>query len=259
MSSSYKLPFDFILGATIDYYTGKILYSSKLEFGEALANNNAEFLRENSYHGFGTQLGFISSDLSSSLDIENIKDLRLGMVFNYVSSITTDSILSTVSSVGTDVYDEGSFDTKLPFRFGAGLSFRLNDNYLIMADYLYQPWSDFEANKSKSNNLKDLQRISAALEYRDYKNVFGGTFWEQVILRCGLSFEQTQFVVNKNNIDQFSVHAGIGLPVGIGNFLDLSFEYGVRGEAVQNQFKESFYKAAVSINFGELWFQRFDR
>lgn len=107
--------------------------------------------------------------------------------------------------------------------------------------------------------MKDLQRISAALEYRDYKNVFGGTFWEQVILRCGLSFEQTQFVVNKNNIDQFSVHAGIGLPVGIGNFLDLSFEYGVRGEAVQNQFKESFYKAAVSINFGELWFQRFDR
>ena len=257
--SSYKLPFNFILGASVDYYIGKILYSSKIDFGESASGNNAEFIRENSYHGFGTTLGLISSDLSHSIGIDEIKDFRFGLVFNYVSNITTDSTLSTVSSVGTDVYEEGSFDTKLPFRLGAGLSFKLNENYLIIADYLYQPWSDFEASNSKSNSLKDLQRLSAGLEYKDAKSVFNGTFWEQIILRCGLSFEQTQYLINATEIDQFSVHAGVGMPVGVGNFLDISFEYGTRGETGINLFKENFYKAAVSINFGELWFQRFDR
>lgn len=109
-----------------------------------------------------------------------------------------------------------------------------------MADYLYQPWSDFEANNSKSASLKDLQRLSAGLEYRDPKSVFNGTFWEQIILRCGLSFEQTQFVINNNEIDQFSIHAGVGMPVGVGNFLDVSFEYGIRGETGINLFKENF-------------------
>lgn len=259
LGSSYKLPFNFVVGATLEYYTGKISYSSKLDFGGSSSSTNAEFLRENSYSGLGTTIGLISSDLSNSLGIEAIKDLRLGINFNYVSDLTTDSTLSTVSSTGKNDYDKGSFNTNLPYRLGAGLSFKLSEDYLIMADYLFQPWTEFEEFNIKNNNLRDVQRVSVGLEYRDPKAVFSGTFWEQIIFRGGLSFEQTQYEINNTGVDQFSLHCGLGLPIGVGNFLDFAFQYGMRGETGANLFKENFYKAAVSINFGELWFQRFDR
>lgn len=258
IGTSYKLPFDFIVGASLDYFTGAITYSSKLEF-DAFSGSSAEFSRENSYRGLGTSLGLISSDLADILGTENIKDLRFGATFNYVSTLTTDSTLSTVSSTGTNEYLKGSFETKLPYRFGAGFSFRLNEDYLFSADYVFQPWSNYEEHGLNSKNLRDLQRGSIGLEYRDQKAVFGGTFWEQMILRCGLSFEQTQFEINNTGVDQFAIHAGFGMPLGIGNFIDVAFQYGMRGETGLNLFKENFYKAAITVNFGELWFQRFDR
>ncbi|MBU2492991.1 MAG: outer membrane protein transport protein [Bacteroidetes bacterium] len=259
LGTSYKLPFDFIIGASLDYYTGNVSYSSKFNFNQAVSSTNAEFLRENSYRGFGGTFGLISNDLSGIIGSSSIKDLRFGLNFNYISDLTTDSTLSTVSSIGTTVYNKGSFNTKVPYRIGTGFSFNLEESFLIMADYLYQPWSNFEENSQKSYNLKDLQRISAGFEYRNAKKLFGGTFWEQIILRGGLSFEQTQYEINNTGIEQYSLHAGFGIPIGIGNFLDFAFQYGVRGETGANLFKENFYKAAVSINFGELWFQRFDR
>jgi hypothetical protein len=258
IGSSYKLPFDFVIGASLDYFTGAITYSSKLDF-ENSANTDPEYLKEKSYKGLGATIGIISSDLSPSLGINAIKDLRLGINFNYVSNLATDSTLSTISSTGTNEYDKGSFDTKLPYRFGAGLSLRLSEEYLIAADYVFQPWTEFEEYETKLKSLRDLQKVSLGLEYRNPETVFGGTFWEQIILRCGLSFEQTQYEINNTGIDQFSLHAGFGIPVGIGNFMDFAFQYGIRGETGQNLFKENFYKAAITINFGELWFQRFDR
>ena len=259
LGTSYKLPFNFIVGASLDYYTGAITNSSKLDFGDNSSNINAEFLKEKSYSGLGTTIGIISSDLSQIIGSESIKDLRLGLNFNYVSDLTTDSTLSTVSSTGTKVYEKGSFDTKIPFRFGAGFSFKLYDSYLFIADYLFQPWSECVEGNSKSNSLRDLRRFSLGFEYRDQKSMLSGTFWEQIILRGGLSFEETKYEINSTGINQFSIHAGFGVPVGIGNYIDFAFEYGMRGETGIKLFKENFYKAAVSINFGELWFQRYDR
>ena len=83
--------------------------------------------------------------------------------------------------------------------------------------------------------------------------------WEQISLRCGLSFEETQYSFDGNNVDQYSVHAGVTFPFSSINMIDLSIAAGIRGKNENNLIKEEFIKAAVTLSLGELWFQREER
>jgi hypothetical protein len=141
---------------------------------------------------------------------------------------------------------------------GLGMSFLLNDRYLVALDYFFQPWSKYKFDGRKSSYLKDLMRISAGVEYSDNTRKFG-SFWEQMIYRLGLSYEQTQYEINNEGINIYSVHGGMSFPISPGNSLDIGFQYGIRGKTSSNLIKENIYKATVTLSFGELWFIRQDR
>ena len=64
---SYLLPFDIAIGATFDYYTGNIQYSSSYFYEESPDLTNSYFINEFKYKGLGTTLGLESPDLSRSI------------------------------------------------------------------------------------------------------------------------------------------------------------------------------------------------
>ncbi|MEJ2505221.1 MAG: hypothetical protein P8Y81_03030, partial [Ignavibacteriaceae bacterium] len=80
--------------------------------------------------------------------------------------------------------------------------------------------------------------------------------WEQIIWRAGLSYETTQYVINGENIRQYSVFGGFSIPLGAANTFDLALQYSIRGTTDSDLVKENFYKINVGLSFGELWFLR---
>jgi len=254
IGTSYRMPFGLSIGATFDYYFGNFEYLSQINFTSSNLIST-EYKKTFNPKGIGSTIGLISPDLSSLLKSEIITDLRLGASVSIISNLTTDTSLIKSSSVLLDTIGNGVVDMKVPMRLNLGFNVALSHNYLLNMDYAFQPWSEYSFNGIKSSNLRDAYKVSAGFEYRPSKEL-GSTFWEQMVWRAGLSFEQTQYQINGTGINQYSVGGGFGLPMGSENSLDISIQYSTRGTTESNLLKEDRITLNLGFSLGEVWFIR---
>ena len=254
IGSSYKLPIDLSLGATLDYYFGNIDYSSSITFTDQ-SNSDAQYINEYRPKGIGSTLGILSPDLSGAFGMDGITNFRVGLSYNYIADLRTDTVLTSSSTLGTDTVTTGIVNMNIPGRISAGLSFVVNKKYLLTLDYAFQEWEKYTFNNKPLENLRNSSKISAGFEYTPQISP-GTSFWEQIIWRAGLSFEQTQYFVNNVGINQYSVSGGFSLPLSTANTLDLGLQYATRGTNDPGLYKENILKAYLTVSFGNIWFIR---
>ncbi len=254
LGSSYKLPFDLSIGATLDYYFGNIDYTSAITFPDQ-SSADAQYTNEYRPKGIGSTMGLLSPDLAAAFAMDGITNFRIGLSYNYISDLRTDTVLTSSSTLGTDTVTTGIVNMKIPGRISAGLSFMVNKKYLLTLDYAFQEWEKYTFNNKTSGNLRNSSKISAGFEYTPQISL-GASFWEQIIWRAGLSFEQTQYLVNNEGINQYSVSGGFSLPLSTANTLDLGLQYAIRGTNDPGLYKENILKAYLTVNFGDIWFIR---
>jgi long-subunit fatty acid transport protein len=258
LSTSYKLPLDFSIGASFDYYTGKIDYNSSISFASTSDFTDASFSKQYSYHGIGYTAGLISTDFAKILGIGGVKNLRFGVIYTSSVPLHCDSLINLTSSTGTTVTALGSSTVNLPYKFGVGVAFLIKDSYQFTLDYLYQPFSQLTFNGVSFPYMQDYRKMSLGLEYRN-PDVRTFSFWDQLMLRGGLSYEQSQYIINGTSINQVSIYTGCSIPLGSDNSLDLGFQYGRRGTTDNNLLQENIFNFSISISLGELWFQHSER
>jgi hypothetical protein len=252
--SSYTLPFDLSIGATLDYYFGNLNYSSRVEFGNT-ANIPAEYIRTYSPKGVGSTVGLISPDFSNTFGFKNVSDLRLGVSANIFSELATDTVLSSFRDPRTDTIAGAVITSKIPVRIYTGLSFVIDKQYLLTFDYAFQQWENYLFNNISAAELRNAFKISAGFEYSPAREI-GSSFWEQIILRGGLSFEETQYTFNGTGINQYSVSTGLSLPLAAGNTIDIGILYGIRGKDEPGLIKENIIRLSLGISLGDIWFIR---
>ncbi len=254
VGSSYKLPFDLSIGATFDYYFGNIDYASSITFPDQ-SNADARYANEYRPKGIGSTVGLLSPDLASAFGMHGITDFRFGLSYNYISDLRTDTVLTSSSTLGIDTVTTGIVNMKIPGRASAGLSFVVNQKYLLTLDYAFQAWEKYTFNNKTQVNLRNSSKISAGFEYTPQISL-GTSFWEQIIWRAGLSLEQTQYLVNNEGINQYSVSGGFSLPLSKANTLDLGLQYAIRGTSDPGLYKENILKAYFTVSLGDIWFIR---
>lgn len=254
IGASYKLPFDVVLGATLDYYFGKLNYTSNSEILGG-TSSSIQYTKSLNPSGLGTTFGFLTPDLNNLLKLKDVSDFRLGVSFNYFSSLRTDSMYTSTSTVRTDTMSNGTAEMKIPTRISAGLSLAISKKYLLSLDIVSQPWENFSYAGAKSDELRNAFRLGGGFEYRPIPDL-GDTFWEQVIWRAGLSYEQTQYKINNTGINQVAVSGGMSIPISYANFLDLDFQYALRGTTSSGLVKENVFTFNLGINLGDVWFLR---
>ena len=257
IGSTYQLPGELLIGATLEYYFGNIKYTSKLAF-ENTTYFPSEYELNYAPKGFGTTIGLITPDLSSLLDSSLISNLRLGLSTNIVGKLNTDTSFVSTSSSLVDTISTGKTKMEVPLRLNLGLHITFVNVYNIAVDYFYQPWTEFKLSEINQSNLSDVHRISLGFEYRPQR-VPGVSFWEQIMFRAGLSYEMSQYNFNGNELKQYSVFGGFALPLSPENTVDLGFEYSVRGTKEDNLLEENFLRINFGISFGDIWFIRYDK
>ncbi|MCK9279119.1 MAG: hypothetical protein M0P71_00620 [Melioribacteraceae bacterium] len=258
IASSYKLPFDFIIGASFDYFVGRSEYSTEIKFDTKSTFHDASFRKDYSYEGIGGTFGLLTSDLSHIFGTDVISDFRIGAVFGTGSSLRTDTVSNTDSQLGLMAGAEGVTYTELPIKYGLGFSFKIYKDYSILFDYMQENWSDYKYNDRNVSELKNSSSFSTGFEYKNAAPS-AGSFWEQAMYRGGLSYETTNLELNGEAIDQFSLFAGASLPLGLDSYIDLGLQYGMRGTTNNKLLSENFLRFSVSLTLGELWFLRQDR
>jgi hypothetical protein len=85
------------------------------------------------------------------------------------------------------------------------------------------------------------------------------SYWEQIMLRFGLSYEESQYTYFGNDINQYSVFGGFSLPLSYENTIDFGVEYSIRGTTEANLLKENFLRINLGLSFGDIWFQRYEK
>lgn len=265
VGASYKLPLDISFGLSYDYYVGSITKSSAIQFNTGASYKDATYRTETSYQGMGITAGLISGDLSKIFGYKDITDFKIGIVFSPSISINADSTNRSSTVVGTFTTSSGTTSTSLPSKFSIGTSLKLFDKYTFLLDYLTQPYSNVTYAGLKSSNMQDFSKASFGFEFRNPQS-FSNTFWESVSLRCGISYEKSQYSFNGVGINQFSLYGGLSMPIGFDNSfesfentIDLGFQYGRRGTTDNNLLQENIYKFTVSMSIGSLWFLRPER
>ncbi|MFO7447171.1 MAG: hypothetical protein R6W90_12450 [Ignavibacteriaceae bacterium] len=254
LAASYTLPFNLTIGASLDYYFGNLNYFSKTEFLNT-QTLNAEYKRTYSPRGLGSTLGIITPDIAGILNFENISDFRFGVVVSLAGELTTDTSFTSTSSLGIDTIAKGKSYINIPLRIAAGFSFILNKNFLFTFDYVYQGWSEYEMEGKKSSNLRDAMKLSGGFEFRPEREL-GASLWEQIIWRAGLSYEQTQYIIYGEGIDQLSVSGGFSFPLSLENTMDIGLQYAMRGTSDSNLYDENIIRLGVGLSLGEIWFVR---
>lgn len=254
IGASYSLPFDVSLGASFDYYIGNLDYYSRITFQNSNFTN-PEYQTALKSSGIGGTFGIISNDFAKLLDLSSISNLRLGAAYSFRGEFDADSGLALKTSLGAGALSSGKSTLNLPMSIGLGLNFTVNKSYTFLMDYFYQPWSEYKFNGRTSANLRNDQKVSAGVEYRN-SDMRARGFLETLILRGALSYEKTQYQVNGKGVDQYSVYGGVSLPLEYENTLDLGLQYSLRGSTENNLLKENIFKLNVSLSLGELWFLR---
>ncbi len=254
ISASYKLPFDLSLGAAFNYYFGKLKYSSALDFKDN-SSLNSSYTNSISTQGLGTTVGILTPNFAEIFNSDKISDFRIGASMDYVGKLSADSMVTGDASVGLDTLSDGSFKIKIPYRLSFGASMVYNKNYVFSAEYMYQPWGNFTYKGYSSNDLRTFNRFDLGFEYKPEKG-YEKTFWEQVQYRAGLSIETTQYIVDGQGINQYSIYGGFSIPLSFVNSLDIGLQLSTRGTNRNDLIKENFFQLDVGVNLGELWFIR---
>ena len=146
----------------------------------------------------------------------------------------------------------------LPSRISFGAGIGQPRKWFIGAEYAIQKSSQFSNPifDIENTNFVDGSSISVGGFFVPYYNSFSN-YWKRATYRAGINYSHTGLKINDEDIKEFGISFGVGLPVG-GMFsnANLGFEIGKRGTTKQNLIQENFVNFQLSLSLNDRWFQK---
>jgi hypothetical protein len=150
-----------------------------------------------------------------------------------------------------------------PNTIGVGLSYThdRHSHFMVEADVTYQDWS-----KAKYSPLlsDDGDVLFYGLEFNDrYKYAVGaeytpkirGNYVQRITYRFGGYYTQDYLKISGNNVKDYGLTCGVGLPTPEGKTLiNIGFEWHHRNSSPVSMLTENYYNITIGLNFNELWF-----
>lgn len=157
-----------------------------------------------------------------------------------------------------------SGNLSMPFSFGVGTALKLNrkqekyhHQYLIAFDYSYTDWSSL-ALFGSNIGLAKRDQFSLGFQYipdeKSYKNV-----QKMLNYRIGVRYANTHLEVGGNNLTEYGMSFGIGVPIigaGQGTMFNLGLEAGRRGNGNVNPIYEQFTNIYLGFSLSPSKFDR---
>ena len=258
------------VGANLNYMFGLLNRNAQtyfLDAGDLYNNQRTESLRIRDFNfGLGTQ---------ATIPLKNEQKIILAAVVEnkptftrFYSDLNTKFISIQVSqSSGVSDQDtikpfktEEKGNLEFPLTYGFGISYVKNNSLEINADYYRQGWSGVNLPGGGSDVLTDLDKFAFGAEWIPDKFSIR-SFLNRVAYRAGLKYEKTYLMIDNQQINDFGISFGVGLPLYRSNStINISAELGRRGTKANNLVLENYAKLNLSANLYDLWFikRRFD-
>jgi hypothetical protein len=143
---------------------------------------------------------------------------------------------------------------------GGGISYVKEDKLEINADFYHQNWEEANFLGEKSKYLTDLNKFAVGAEWIPDKFSIKN-YYTRIAYRAGFKYEETYLIFNNQQITQFGITFGVGLPVYRSkSTINVAMEFGRKGTTENNLVLENYMSINLMVNLYDLWFiqRRFD-
>lgn len=189
----------------------------------------------------------------------NVNARNTSLITKYLNlngSVTMDTIENKVDNKGT---------IRFPMNIGVGFAFISREKLTLAIDYRWQQWSAarfFGANDSLINS----QSIAAGLQfipepYSSHK------YFKMINYRMGVHFNKTYLFIRNQNINDYGLSFGLGLPIRkpdksevsglrkkLPPMINLAIEIGQRGTTTNGLINEKYVQLSFNLSLYDIWF-----
>ena len=195
-----------------------------------------------------------------TIDLNERNSLTLGAVY-----IPKKSFHGTALACMYDVNNSSDIDTvsnvsmkdrfSSPATYGGGVAWNLDNRLTVAADFTYQNWAD-----AKYENLANFENVVYDNRWKiaagaSFTPNVRGNYLQRMTYRVGGHFNHDYIKVLGNNVRDYGVSVGFGLPAPSSKtVINIGFEYKHRAAYPDNLISENYFNITVGINFNEMWF-----
>lgn len=255
---------NFAVGATANFNFGNLQYN-RFETIENIQLGTFD-RRESKINGFDFNFG---ATFTPKINKKNTLFTYFGAdtQINLVSknSRTIGSFSSTqgeieVIEVDLNEQDLRNTELKIPTKWTAGLGLGEDTKWFIGSEYSFQEMSAFKNTFLGQENITYINAYSVALGgfyIPNYQSLSG--FFNRITYRAGLRFNRTGLMVEEEEINNFGITFGFGVPIvgtGADRFsnLNIGFELGRRGTRNAGLLEESYLNISIGLSLNDRWF-----
>lgn len=252
------------VGANLNYLFGTLNRNAEIAFLDASDFYSIQKYEKIRVRDFGLNFG-----LQATVPLKNDQNIHFAVVLEnkpeytaFYSDITQKNLTSGNSSdLDTlNFQEEEKSFIRFPLSYGAGISYVKDNQLEINLDYYHQNWSEAIFFDSNNPVLTDLDKFAVGAEWIPDKFSIR-SYLNRIAYRAGLKYEKSYLMLNNQQIKDFGISFGVGLPVYRSNStINVAAEIGRRGTRKSNLVVENYAKLNVSVNLYDLWFikRRFD-
>jgi len=253
------------LGANASYLFGKLEKNRDTEFPDVSYINSRNQVKRS--------LGGFNFDYGAQYFTQVSKKLKLTLGYSgssqsNIKSTTTDATTRyTIDANGnenipldTTYFKEGNSETvKLPSNHRFGLVLEESNKWLIGADVTIGQWSKYREGSTNPGLQNSLGVGVGAQITPDITAV--GSYFKLVDYRFGFKYDKSYIKYNNNDIKQYALTLGLGLPLPSNRStfykINLGTELGQRGNSNNGLIRERFANIYLGFTLNDRWFQRY--
>lgn len=249
------------IGINSSYYFGKVEHSRGVNFPDSAFIFNSLVREKVVINGF-----FFEAGIQYHQPLNEKNTLAFGLTYGNESKLNAETDYVALTYLGDDIYNNSSLDTirswtkgansvRLPYSFGAGVSWVNKDKLTLAADFRFENWKDF---KYLENQIDLSNKISASIgaEFIPESNTLSA-YWKMVHYRLGFRYEHLGMKFADTELKEYALSAGFGLPLRKSKtFVNLGFEVGQNGTIKNDLIQERFFRVMLGISIKENWFRK---
>lgn len=261
MALGYKITPELSIGVDANYNFGNIENTAERS-EEDIQYGTSEY-NKSDLLGFNFNFGAIYKTMVSPT-----LELSSAVTYTPETNLTSENQRTIASflvlpSGNTTPIDEREIDVSdteftFPSQITLGLGIGKPKNWFVGAEYTNQKTSNLT---NRAFEI-DFVNFTDASKYRiggyyipNYNSI--GNYWNRVVYRGGVRFEETGININGEHITEFGISFGVGLPVGrLFSNINLGFEIGRRGTTNLGLIQENFFNTFLSLSLNDRWFEK---
>jgi len=255
----YKINKSFSIGVDMNYNfgvisTNNISFLNDIQYGTREINNstisganlNFSLLFNRKINKKLTVFGSLLYAPEGTLQLEN--ERRIATV--QFSEAFGEAVIEE------DIIPVEDKNIKLPSRFTLGMGIGQEQKWSIGAELSLIQASRFD------NRFNDIDGVT--FENSTKINVGGyflpnyksfTSYFARVNYRAGFFYQNTGMVINNEQINNFGITFGLGLPMkGTFSNLNIGYEYGTRGTTNAGLIQENYSNFTISLSLNDKWF-----